>query len=65
MNKENDGGHTSERSGSMEAVIGLVISILGYESCGIDFCTLFTFVSVAIDIYKVLDSYTNDKATRR
>lgn len=49
----------------MEAIIGLVISILGYVCYGIDFCTLFTFVSVAIDIYKILADYTNDKATRR
>lgn len=36
----------------MEAIIGIVISLTGYLCYGIDFCTLFTFVSVAITLYR-------------
>ena len=60
-----DGGHTSERSGSMEAIIALVISMIGYACCDIDFSMLYTFVSVTITLYKRWSVYFNDKATRR
>lgn len=41
----------------MDAIIALVVSCMGYLCCGIDFCTLFTFVSTALSLY----SYTNEK----
>lgn len=49
----------------MDAIIALAISIIGFLCCDIDFCTLFTFVSVAISLYKKWIDYTNDKAARR
>lgn len=49
----------------MDAIIALAISAIGCKFCSIDFCTLFTFVSVAISLYKNWIDYTNDKATRR
>ncbi len=49
----------------MDAIIALVISAIGYEFYNMDFCTLFTFVSVANTLYKNWINYTNDKATRR
>ncbi|MBD5515346.1 MAG: hypothetical protein HDR06_12105 [Lachnospiraceae bacterium] len=49
----------------MEAIIGLVISMIGYACYGIDFSTLYTFVSVAITLYKSWIVCFNDKATRR
>lgn len=38
----------------MDAIIGLAISMIGYVFCGIDFCTLYTLISAAIDIYEKL-----------
>lgn len=49
----------------MQAIIGLTISALGYIFSGIDFCTLYAFVSVALDLYKGWIDYSNDKAARR
>ena len=45
----------------MDAIIALVVSFLGYMCCDIDFCTLFTFVSIALSIY----DYINDKTAKR
>ena len=49
----------------MDAIIVLAISALGYAFCGIDFCTLYTFVSTALTLYKNWLDYSNDKAARR
>lgn len=47
-----DGGHRSERSAVMDVIIGLVISALGAHFYKIDFCTLFTFISIALALYQ-------------
>lgn len=49
----------------MDAIIALAVSIIGFLCCGIDFCTLFTFVSVAISLYKKWINYANDKTAKR
>ncbi|MDE6026301.1 MAG: hypothetical protein K2G45_12725 [Lachnospiraceae bacterium] len=45
----------------MDAIIGLVVSFLGYMCYDIDFCTLFTCVSIALSLY----DYINDEAANR
>lgn len=40
----------------MKAIIALVVSFIGYVCYDIDFCTLYTFVSVALSLY----GYSND-----
>lgn len=49
----------------MEAIIALVIAVIGCKFCNMDFCTLFTFISTSILLYKKLIDYTNDETTRR
>lgn len=49
----------------MDAIIVLVVSVIGNLVCGIDFFALHTFLSVSLGIYKEWINYTNDKATRR
>lgn len=49
----------------MEAVIGLVISLLGAYLYDMDFCTLFTFISLALEIQKSLIKNTNDETAKR
>lgn len=41
----------------MAIIIALVISFIGYMCYGIDFCTLYTFVSIALSLY----DFTHDK----
>lgn len=36
----------------MDVIIGLVISALGAHFYKIDFCTLYTFVSIALALYR-------------
>lgn len=48
----------------MEAVIALVISVIGCRFCDMDFCTLFTFISTSILLYKKLIDYTNETTKR-
>lgn len=45
----------------MDAIIVLFTSIVGSYFCNLDFCTIFTLVSIAIDLYKRYSKYTNDK----
>ncbi len=49
----------------MSAIIALVISAFGCKFYNIDFCTLFTFISVANTLYESWKNYTNDEATKR
>lgn len=49
----------------MDTIIALAILIIGLLCYGIDFCTLFTFVSVAISLYENWIDYANDKAAKR
>lgn len=49
----------------MDAIIALVVSVLGYQFYGFDFCTLFTFISVANTLYKSWINYINDKTAKR
>lgn len=49
----------------MDAIIVLVVSTIGAHFCNMDFCTLHTFVSIAIALYKSWIDYTNDKTARR
>lgn len=48
----------------MEAIIALVISVIGCQFCKMDFCTLFTFISTSILLYKKLIDYTNETTKR-
>lgn len=45
----------------MEAIIAFGVSIVGAALCDLDFCTLYTFVSIATALLK----YANDKTARR
>lgn len=49
----------------MDVIIALAISILGAFFYAMDFCTMFTFVSIALALYKSWIKHTNDKTTRR
>lgn len=49
----------------MEAVIGLIISCIGAHFTGMDFCTLYTFISTALLLYKDFINHTNDKTALR
>lgn len=45
----------------MEVIIGAIISMLGAYFGEMDFCTLYTFVSMGIALYKAWSDHTNDK----
>ena len=45
----------------MEVIIVLFVSCIGSFFYEIDFCTLFTFISIANEIIK----YTNDETAKR
>lgn len=45
----------------MDVVIVLITSALASYFYDMDFCTLFTFISIANELYK----YTNDKTAKR
>ena len=49
----------------MDVIIEVAVSAMGFSYCGIDFCTLFAFVSIAVALYKNWIDYTNDKTARR
>ena len=49
----------------MDAIIVLIVSALGAFFCGMDFCTLHTFISIAVALTKEYEKYTKDKAARR
>lgn len=49
----------------MEAIIATVVSTLGAYFCKLDFCMLYTFVSLAVALYKSWINYANDKTTKR
>ena len=36
----------------MDTVIALCISVVGSYFCGLDFCTLYTFISISIELNK-------------
>ena len=56
-----DGGLSlSKRRMTMSVIIGVIVSALGTHFCSMDFCMLYTFVSIGISIYKVL-IFTDDK----
>lgn len=44
----------------MKTRIGIIVSVIGAYFYDIDFCTLYTFVSVAILLYAELNNNTND-----
>ncbi len=37
---------------AMNAIIGAIISALGWRVCNIDFCTLYTFITLALSTYE-------------
>lgn len=39
----------------MIAIIGLIISFLGAHLYNMDFCTLYTFISIALEIQLLFD----------
>lgn len=45
----------------MESIIGTIISLFGFYIYGMDFCTLYTFISISIAIYKTWQDHTNKK----
>lgn len=49
----------------MEAVIALVVSCIGAYFYNIDFCTLHTFISIALALCKIWIDYANDKTAKR
>lgn len=49
----------------MTAVIGTVISFIGAYLYDLDFCTLYTFVSIALELQKNIIKHTNDKTAKR
>lgn len=49
----------------MDAIIGVIISTLGSYFSDIDFCTLYTFISIALSIYRSWKDHTDDKTTKR
>ena len=49
-----------ERRHVMEVIVGAIVSMLGHYLYGMDFCTLYTFISIGIATYKAID-HTNDK----
>lgn len=49
----------------MDVIIEVAVSAMGFSCYGIDFCTLFAFVSIAISLYKSWSDYTDDKTARR
>lgn len=49
----------------MDVVIAFVVSSAGAYFYGLDFCTIYTFVSIATALYKSWTNYANDKTARR
>lgn len=45
----------------MVAIIGTIISLIGAYFYEMDFCTLYTFISIALELQLLLLKYTNDK----
>lgn len=45
----------------MDTVIALCISLVGSYFCGLDFCTLYTLISISIELNK----YAKDKTANR
>lgn len=45
----------------MSAIIGVIASALGTYFYDIDFCTMYTFVSIGISLFQEWTNYTNDK----
>ncbi len=43
---------SKERRQHMASFIGIVIAGIGAHFYSIDFCTLFTFISIGIDVFK-------------
>lgn len=49
----------------MTAVIGTVISFTGAYFYDLDFCTLYTFISIALELQKMISKHANDKTAKR
>lgn len=49
----------------MEVIIAFVVSLAGTMTCSLDFCTLFTFTSIATAICKSWITYAYDKTATR
>lgn len=45
----------------MDVIIALVVSFFEHECHGVDFCTLFAFIDIALRLH----DYTNDKTAKR
>lgn len=45
----------------MSAIIGAIASFLGAYFYDIDFCTMYTFVSIGISVCQEWFNHTNDK----
>ena len=45
----------------MDVIIALIVAVVGSLLTNLDFCTLFTFTSIATALHK----YANDKTTKR
>lgn len=55
----------SERRLVMGVVIGVTVSVIGAFLYDMDFCTLYTFISISIYAYKEWRHlHTNDKALK-
>ena len=49
----------------MNVIIAVIVSIIGCTLYNIDFCTLHTFVSIAIVLSQKWTDYSNDKTALR
>lgn len=49
----------------MDAIIVLAISTMGCNFYNLDFCTLYTFISISNTLYKKWINYTIDKTAKR
>jgi len=49
----------------MDAIIAFVVSSVGEYFYNLDFCALYTFVSIATALCKSFTDYSNDKTSKR
>ena len=45
----------------MDVIIGVIISVIGSYLYRMDFCTLYTFITIGIAICRFWLEHTNDK----
>lgn len=49
----------------MDIVIGLAISLIACKCSDMNFCEAYTFINIALCLYKSISAYSNDKAETR